>query len=78
MALQLCVPAGVGFSIITGNWYEIIMGSNTVLAWIWKSYISSHSHQSFSAIGTQTSVCPLALAQSVQSTKRMVNEKGTV
>lgn len=68
-AFQLCVLQGVGFSIITGNWYKIINGSNTVLVGTWKSYISPPSHQLlFSTTGTQTSVCPLPLARSPQST----------
>lgn len=73
-ALQLCVLEGVGFSIITGNWYKIIKGSNAVSVGTWKSDVSPPSHQLlFSTIGTQTSVRPLPLARSAQSTN---NEDG--
>jgi len=63
VALQPCVLAGVRFSTITAKWHKIIVGSNTALAWTWKSCISSHAHLLFfSVVGTQTSALPVALS----------------
>lgn len=73
VALQLCVPAGVGFTFLTGNWDEVTTDSNT---WTWKTgFIPLPSVIIFHYWYLNFCV-PLVLAQIVPSTERDVDEKG--
>lgn len=78
VALQLCAPAGMGFTFITGSWDEIITDSNTGLAWTRKTgFIPLPSVIIFHYWYLNFWI-PVALAQIVPSTERDVDKKRTI